>query len=50
MDNYMKYGSATVVSSEAYASNCDKDFCNAAVLKSDTLPGCRKLSLARRRL
>jgi|GEM_PF-401051 len=39
MDNYYKYGSATVVSSEAYASNCDKDFCNASVLKSDTLPG-----------
>ena len=33
MDNY----SATVISSEAYASKCDRD-CDAAVLKADTLP------------
>lgn len=43
MDNYNKHGSATVVSSDAYASKCDND-CKAAVLKSDTLTGAENYS------
>lgn len=38
MDNYNKSNCAKVVSSESYASKCEKD-CDAAVLKSDTLTG-----------
>lgn len=38
MDNYNKAKGATVISSEAFASKCEKD-CDAAVLKADTLTG-----------
>jgi len=38
MDNYNKPKNASVISSEAYASKCDKD-CDARVLQSDTLTG-----------